>query len=106
MKSSSLVLLSHIMAACRVRQHKAVLDTTENIAVAAQDNASEEYPEDEVLAAVEGKEYLAGMFQNSVGEMLEPRAGGGGGWTDSVPVCGEQTRYVRPRSATNTRGEL
>ena len=65
-----------------------------------------EYPEDEIMQALEGiPSYLGGMFNNHVGESLELRSGDSEGWTDSVQACGGISVYIRPRLARNNRGK-
>ena len=68
--------------------------------------AAADYPEDEMMEAVEGiPSYLGGMFDNHVGEGLELRSGESEGWTDSVQACGGISVYIRPRLARNNRGK-
>ena len=75
------------------------------IAVPGYDAA--DYPEDEIMEAMEGKtSYLGGMFNNNVGDGLELRSGESEGWTDSVQACGGISAYIRPRLARNNRGNL
>ena len=67
--------------------------------------AAAEYPEDEIMQALEGiPSYLEGMFNNYVGESLELRSGDSEGWTDSVQACGGISVHIRPRLARNNRG--
>jgi hypothetical protein len=65
-----------------------------------------EYPDDEMMQAMEGiPSYLGGMFNNYVGESLELRSGESDGWTYSVQACGGISVYIRPRLARNNRGK-
>ena len=67
--------------------------------------AAAEYPEDEIMQALEGiPSYLEGMFNNYVGESLELKSGDSEGWTDSVQACGGIRVHIRPRLARNNRG--
>ena len=91
----------------KMKQQKSPPDGTKNAAVDSEIVAghASDYPDDEIMQALQGKEtFLAGMFDNSAGDDLELRMEGGQGWTDSVSACGENTAYIRPRSARNTRG--
>ena len=81
------------------------MDTRDNHCEDATASTESDYPDDEIMEALKGKEpYLSGMFDNYVGETLELRSGDGGGWVNSEPVCGEHVSYIQPRSARNTRG--
>ena len=91
----------------KMKQQKSPPDGTKNAAVDSEivTGHAFHYPDDEIMQALQGKEtFLAGMFDNSAGDDLELRSEGGQGWTDSVSACGENTAYIRPRSARNTRG--
>ena len=94
---------------------------TETVAVNSADNpcveavtgqaelcyGAADYPEDEIMQAIEGIPlHLGGMFNNHVGESLELRSGDSEGWTDSVKACGGISAYIRPRLARNNRGNL
>ena len=66
-----------------------------------------DYPAEMIVRALKGKHsYLVGMFEHSLGDSLELRSGEKRGWTDSVPACGGNSGYIRPRAARNSKGRV